>query len=60
LSSRFLAINSPLHFRQGRTQEHFPLSLSEYFELLAHSIVTLFIFFSTMKLDVGLLHHRRA
>jgi hypothetical protein len=40
-----MSFNSPYPSGRG-TQEHFPLSLSELFELLAHPIVTWFFFFN--------------
>jgi hypothetical protein len=49
-----------LPYPSGRgTQEHFPLFLSELLELSAHPIVTLFFFFDTKILDVGLLPRSR-
>jgi hypothetical protein len=58
LSSRLPTVKAPYPSSRGDTK-HFPLSLSELFELSAHPIVTLFFFFNTKMLDAGLLPRSR-
>jgi hypothetical protein len=60
-----VVIQPPLGYKRppypsGRgTEGHFLLFLSKLLELSAHPIVTLFFFFNTKMLDVGLLPHSR-
>jgi hypothetical protein len=55
LSSRLPAIKGPPTLQAGGHKNIFPLLHSELLELLAHPIVTLFFFFNTKTLDIGLL-----